>query len=197
MPKHGCFPDHWHGCVGSLPSVPHIWAQRCPHIWPECGMLFPGSDDGNFTSPLPDVRPELKIAMQTNLFSESTWWAFQSYWDWSTVLFTNLSDHTSFSSECRGRRRETIRAVRQWMEVLISGCGTSRSPWRKVCPVPPAPCPMPVPRPFPCHPGLLTSSLFKVLEDKGFIICNKARFIVLSRSTLQFSLTPWQPHSIP
>lgn len=29
--------------------------------------------DGNFTSPLPDVRPELKIAMQTNLFSESTW----------------------------------------------------------------------------------------------------------------------------
>lgn len=64
---------------------------------------------------------------------------------------------------------------------------------------PSPPTPLASPDPSPCSTKLFCPQLIYSPWGQRLcpVVCNKARFIVLLSSALQFSWSPWQPSSIP
>lgn len=95
------------------------------------------------------------------------------------------------------RNRETIRPGTRGGSVPLGPQGWSQH--TAATPVLHLPPLLPAQAPLPCPTKLFCPQLIYSPWGQRFcpVACNKAGFIVHLSSTLQFSLSPWQPYSIP
>lgn len=115
----------------------------------------------------------------------------------STGLPTCCSASTSFEVESRRRSREMVKAGHQgwkcpsWALGLVTVHSSHPHLW------PPTPLASPEPLTL-SHKIVLPQLIYSPRGQRLCpVVCNKARFIVHLSSVLQFSLSPWQPYSIP